>query len=68
MSEYLLKYKPYKSNFELSSKWILTRIQIREKKKSFFFLFCFVCVCVWGGGGGGDSSVIEKINGDRWNL
>ena len=41
MCEYILKYKPYRSNFELSSKWILTK---NPNLKIFFFL---------GGGGGG---------------
>ena len=45
MREELLKYKPYKSNFELSSKWIWTKNPNLEKK-NFFFLG-------WGGGGGG---------------
>ena len=66
MSEQLLKYKPYKSNFELSSKWILTkkqRIQIQGKK--IFFLAVGGggggggCVC--GGGGGGDMNIRAAI-------
>ena len=38
MSESLLQYKPYKSDFELSSKWKLKKNPI----SGFFFL--------WGGG------------------
>ena len=43
MSEELLKYKPYKSNFELSSKGILT------KNPNLRFKFFS-----WGDGGGGE--------------
>ena len=41
-----LKYKPYNSNFELSSKWILAKNPNLKKN----FLCVYVCVC--GGGGG----------------
>ena len=49
MSEKLLKSKPYKINFELSSKWILTK---NPNPGFTFSCVCVVCVCVWGGGGG----------------
>ena len=53
---FLCMYKPYNSNFELSSKWILTKnLNLKKKKK-------FVCVCVGGGGGGGvEGSAEMKI-------
>ena len=47
----VLKYKPHISNFELSSKWILTR-----NPNSVFYLFIFFLegggTGVEGGGGG----------------
>ena len=51
MSEYLLKYKPYKSNFEFSSKWILTKNPNPE------FFFQGVC-----GGGGRDMNTRAAIS------
>ena len=47
MSKYLLKNKPYKSHFKLSSK------NFDKNPNPSFFVFFFV----WGGGGGGWSGV-----------
>ena len=34
ITSHVLKYKPYDSNFELSSKWILTKNQNLKEKKN----------------------------------
>ena len=56
MSKYLLKNKPYKSHFKLSSK------NFDKNPNPSFFVFFFV----WGGGGGGGGGGVEWGSGARW--